>query len=418
MDGDLAQRALPLAAATACGLIIGLERGWHQRDIAAGGRVAGWRTFALLGLLGGLAAQLPPVVAATLLLVAGLVLHAGFKAGLTLEQRSATTAIAAVATLAIGYVAVAGGQALALGVAAGCFVLLNARGGLHRLLRTVDETEVDAIARFLVVALVVLPLLPDEAMGPFEAWNPRRIWMVVVMVAGLSFAGYVAARRWGAGRGLLVVAASGALVSSTAVTVDYARRIRQDADAAPVLVAGIALASFVMFMRVQAITLALAPWALPSLALVLAPASTSAAAMAFVAYRRQAGQKAPSFSLGNPLAFGSALSLAATVAVLSVAARWALLRFGGQGMAVVVALTGLMDVDAAVLTLSGLPRTAVDPALAGTLIAGAVLANTLVKAIMALVLAPGRGGLRAATPMLVAFAASGTALAAWWWRAI
>jgi uncharacterized membrane protein (DUF4010 family) len=413
MAGNAIDVGLGLATALACGMIVGLERGWRQRNEPEGSRVAGWRTFALFGLLGGLAGIVPWAIGGALVLAAGLVIHAGYRSGVTAVVRSATTAIVGLVTIAIGYVAVTIDRSLSLGCATACLVLLNARSTLHALLRGVEEAEVDAIARFLLVALVVLPLLPDQSMGPFGAWNPRRIWMVVVMVSGLSFAGYAATRRWGRERGLLLVAASGALVSSTAVTVDYARKLREQPEAAPTLIAGIALASLVMFLRVQAITLALAPWAWPTLGLILAPGVIVAAVLALLAWRRQEGQPAPSFRLGNPLAFGSALALAAMVAVLSVAARWALARFGDQGMAVVLALTGLMDVDAAVLTLSGLPQGSIDAGLAGALLAGPVLANTLVKAGMAMAIAPGRAGLRAAAPLLLAFAASAIALGAW-----
>jgi uncharacterized membrane protein (DUF4010 family) len=413
MTADFSQQAVALAAALGAGLLVGLERGWRQRDRPDGSRAAGFRTFGLLGLAGGLAGLLPDALAAVVALVAGLVVVAGYRAEAEGPSRSATTAVAGLLTIAIGIVATRIGPGLALGAAAACFALLNARATLHGLLRGMGEEEIDAVARFLLVALVVLPLLPDAQYGPYDAWNPRRIWLVVVLVAGLSFAGYAASRRWGGERGLLVVAASGALVSSTAVTVDYARRMRAEPERQGALVAGIALASVVMFLRVQAITLALAPMALPALALALAPATVVAVVFAALACRRQHGMPAAAVKLGNPLDFRPALGLAAMVAVLSVAARWALATFGGNGMATVLALTGMMDVDAAVITLAGLPPGAVDPGLAGLLLAGPVLANTLVKAGMAMVLAPGRAGLKAALPLLASFAASALAVGLW-----
>lgn len=410
-----ASGATGLAAALAAGLLVGLERGWSQRNRADGTRVSGWRTFGLLGLIGGIAGLLPDTPAAATVLGAALIVAAGYRADATVAARSATTAVAGVLTIVIGVMATRFGPAIALGAAAASFALLSARGTLHGLLRGMSEAEIDAVARFVLVALVVLPILPDAQFGPYDALNPRRIWKVVVLVAGLSFAGYAASRRWGGSRSLLIVALTGALVSSTAVTADYARRMRDEPGRQNALAAGIALASVVMFVRVQAITLALAPAAWPGLGLALAPATMAAGGFGFLAWRRQDAEPAASdaLQLGNPLDFRPAIGLAALVAGLSVAARWALTTFGDGGMATVLTLTGLMDVDAAVLTLAGLPAGTLAPSLAGLLLAGPILANTLVKAAIAMVLAPGRAGLRAALPLLVAFAASAIGLGLW-----
>lgn len=411
MNG-IEEHVLPsLAAATFAGLIVGVERGWSQRGRAAGTRVAGVRTFGLLGLVGGLAGILPDSIAAALVLGAGLLLVVGYRSEADAPGRSATTAVAGLVTLALGLTAVRAGPTLALGGAAVAFALLASRQALHRALVGLSATEIEAASRFLLIALLVLPLLPDKAFGPFDAWNPRKIWMVVVIVAGLSFAGYVAARRWGAKRGLLLVAATGAIVSSTAVTADFARRLRNEPEARGALVAGIALASIIMFVRVQVLTLVLVPSVLPGLALALAPATLVATGFAVVAWRGQGAASDGEVQLGNPLDFRPALLLAAMVAVFSLIARWALVRYGDAGIAAVLALTGMMDVDAAVLTLAGLAPGTLDPYQAGLLLAGPVLANTLAKALMAMVIAPGRDGLRAAAPLLASLVASGAGVA-------
>lgn len=407
MTGTEAQLWPALAAATLAGLIVGVERGWSQRLRPAGTRVAGVRTFGLLGFVGGLAGCLPDGVAAALVLGAGLLLVVGYRSEADAPGRSATTAVAGVLTLALGMVAVRVGPTLALGGAAAVFALLASRPVLHRALVGLSAIEIEAAARFLLIALLALPLLPDRAYGPFDAWNPHRIWLVVVIVAGLSFAGYAAARRWGTRRGLLLVAATGAIVSSTAVTADYARRLRSEPEAQGALVAGIAIASIVMFLRVQVLTLVLVPRVLPSLALALAPATLVAAVFALSAWCHQAATAGGEVKLGNPLDFRPALVLAAMVALFSLIARWALARYGSTGMGAVLALTGMMDVDAAVMTLAGLAPGTLGDDRAGLLLAGPVLANTLVKAVMAMGIAPGRAGVRAATPLLAALAASG-----------
>jgi uncharacterized membrane protein (DUF4010 family) len=399
-----------LIAATAAGLLIGLERGWRQRAQDAGTRVAGFRTFGLIGLIGGIAGLASDPVAAALGLGVAATLAVGYWKSAREDALSATTTIAGVLTFGIGLAALRLSPGIALAAAAGSYIILSARRSMHALLRGLTEAEIEGVARFALVALVILPLLPDAAYGPYDAWNPRRIWMVVVLVTGLSFAGYVAARRFGADRGILIVALTGSLVSSTAVTADLARRLRKEPESRRALTAGIALASIVMFVRVQILVLVLIPRALPTLALAMAPATMVAGALAFLAWRRQRAEPAPPVPLGNPFDFGPALLLAAMVAILSLVARWALERFGGEGLAVVLGLTGLMDVDAAVLTLAGLPQAALDNATAGIVLAVPVLANTAIKGIIAVVIARGRDGIRASLPLFASLAASAAGL--------
>lgn len=392
----------PLALALAVGLLVGLERGWQARGAEAGTRVAGFRTFGLLGLAGGLAALLPLPLAA--ILVAGgvaLVVAGYVRASAEPHGRSATGALAGLLTLALGWLAASGNGVEALAVAAVMTLVLASRGRLHELLRGISEAEMEAVARFAIVALVILPVMPDRPVGPLDAWNPRQLWLVVVLVLGLSFLGYVLARRLGPGNGLLVTAAVGALVSSTAVTAAYARHLKAPQAPASALAAGIAIASAVMFARVLLLTGLLAPTALPALLLVLVPALLGQLVLAWWLVRR-AGASGPAgpVKLGNPLDFPPALALAAMVAGLILASRWLLARFGGLGIGVLLTLTGLADVDAAILTLSQLPAGAVAPWTAGLLLALPVIGNSLWKAGLTLAIAGGRRGWPAAWPVL------------------
>ncbi|MCW2383124.1 MULTISPECIES: MgtC/SapB family protein [unclassified Sphingobium] len=414
MSLALSPSLLGLLAALAAGLLIGLERGWTQRDKQAGQRVAGFRTFALIGFAGGLSALLPEMIAAIMALGVVGALLIGFGQAIRDDQLSATTIVAALLTFAIGYAAVALSAAIALAAAGAAFVLLSARHSMHALLRGLTEGEIEGVARFALVALVVLPLLPDANYGPYDAWNPRQIWMVVVLVAGLSFAGYVVARRFGSSRGVLMMALTGAIVSSTAVTAWYARRLRTEPELRGVLTAGIAIATIVMFVRVQVLTAILVPRALPTLALVLAPALVVSAIMALLVWRRDDSPDGAPVKLGNPFDFGPALMLAGFVAVFSLVARWALDVWGDEGIAVVIGLTGFMDVDAAVLTLAGLPAQTLDNATAGFILAAPVFANTAVKGVMALVLAGGRNGIVASAPLFASLLASLAGAALFW----
>jgi len=409
---EIAHPYLPLIASIAVGLLVGLERGWTQRDFGRGRRVAGFRTFGLIGLLGGIGGLAPDMVAAALGIGVAAVLTVGYFRSADQDHLSATTTLAGLLTFAAGFCATWVSPTLGLAAGAAIFAILSARQSMHALLRGMDESEIEGVSRFLLVALIILPLLPNAAYGPYEAWNPRNIWMVVVFVMGLSFAGYAVSRRFGRDRGILLVALTGAIVSSTAVTADYARRLRDEPEARGTLSAGIAIASIVMFVRVQLVALALIPRALPTLALTMAPATLVGVAFALIAWRRH-GKAGDGVAISNPLGFGPALMLAALVAGLSLAARWALVHFGQQGMAVVLTLTGISDVDAAVMTMAGLPRALLDDRAAGLILGSAVLANTLAKAVMTMVIGWGHGGIKATLPLLAALATAAISLAAW-----
>jgi uncharacterized membrane protein (DUF4010 family) len=403
-----------LGLSLAIGLLIGVERGWRLRDEKPGTRVAGFRTFGLAGLLGGVAGLVPVAIGAIILLVAGVMLAIGyFRQSRDPESLSATNALVTLLTMLLGLLATTGYSVPALVAAATATLLLSMREQFHRWLKGMSPTEIQSVGRFALIALVILPLLPDQRYGPFDAWNPRQIWLVVVLVSGLSFAGYVATRRLGSTKGLLMTALCGAIVSSTAVTAAFARRLKTDREAEGALIAGIALASVVMFVRVLLLTFLLAPRALQSLAWTMIPATLVALGLAALALRRMPDQAdTGEVKLGNPLDLTAAFGLAALVAVLAVASRWAAERFGDAGIAVLLSLTGLADVDAAVITLAGLPPEMLDGRTAGLVLASPVLINTAFKGVLALGIAPGHVGWRAAMPLFASVLAAGAALAA------
>jgi uncharacterized membrane protein (DUF4010 family) len=402
----------PLALALAIGLLIGIERGWRARDAEAGTRVAGFRTFGLLGLLGGLGAVLPGKLGLALLAAGAALVVVGYaRAAGEPHERSATAAIAGLLTIGLGYLAASGARVEALAAAAAVTLVLASRERLHAMLRGVSATEIEAIGRFAIVALVILPLMPDRGLGPYASLNPRQLWFVVVLVLGLNFVGYAAARRLGAGRGLLVTAAAGALVSSTAVTLAYARRLKAPGAPAAALAAGISMASLILFARVLILTAVLAGFALPGLARVVVPALLAQGAILGLLLRRGPhGVAEAEVALGNPLDFRPALVLAGLIALFSIAGHWALERFGGLGAGALLTLTGMMDVDAAIIALRTFPQGALTPLAAGYLLSLPVLANTLWKAGLAVAVA-GRSGWRAAWPLVASAGAGGLVLA-------
>lgn len=396
---------LPLAYALAIGLLIGLERGWVSRGVRAGTRVAGVRTHGLLGLAGGIAGILPTAAAVTILLIAGLIILAGYvRQSRDGEALSATAAVVALIALALGMFATLGHEVEALAVAAATMALLTMRGTLHGLLRGLTETEMRAAARFAIMVLVLLPVLPDRAMGPYDFFNPHQLMLVVVLVTGLSFASYLLSRRLGAARGDLLVAGLGALVSSTAVTAALARRLASLGQPSGSLDAGIALASAISVARVIILIAILAPRALQPVGMSLGPATVMLVAATWWARRGASDYNIPEVELHNPLELRTALSLAMLVAITSLASRWALATFGNIGAGGVLAIIGLADVDAAVLSFAALPDAAISPAMAGVVLALPVTLNMLLKTILTLTLAGRGAGRRAAVPLAAASA--------------
>ncbi len=411
--GDLSGLALGLAL----GLLIGIQRGWVLRKDPSGTRFAGIRTYALLGLMGAIAGALQERAEglATILLAAtaALVLIGYWRSTQRDSKISGTASVTSLLTVACGFMAGSGEGALATAASGVMVLILALRSQLHGWIASLDEVEVIAIARFALIALVILPLLPDTPLGPFGAWRPRQLWMVVVLVSGFSFLGYIASRKLGASRGTIATAAAGSAVSSTAVTAALATRLRNDEEDPAILYAGIAAASAVMFLRVMVLTWALARFALPTFALFAVPgmlASLFATALFLVRMRSAPHRTGQSVPIRNPFDIGPALWLMVLVMVLSVAARWVLSRYGDAGLAVVLALTGTVDVDSAIITMGNLPRGTLSPHAAGLVLLPPVLLNTLFKAGTAITIAGWRKAWPAAATLVASAAVSGAAL--------
>ena len=387
-----AEEALRIGASLAAGLLIGVERGWTQRDREPGSRVAGIRTFTLLCLAGGLAGLLgakgQALVAGAIAIGGAAVMVIGY-ANVAGERHDATTAVAGVVTLAIGYLAGVGSVGLALALGAATVLVLAMRDELHGLVGRLAEADVKALARFSVIALAVLPFLPDEPMGPYGAWNPAKLWWVVVLVTGFSFVGYVANRIFGARHGTIATALIGGAYSSTAVTQSLAQRLGsgENGGAEP---AGIALASAVMYLRVILLVAILANRMLLQFVIVVVPALAVAWLAGWWLYRKAPTCEGPS-PPGNPIALLPALGFLLFVAVAAVVARWAEGSFGQEGIAVLLLIMGSMDVDAAIVTAGGLPPQAISAELAALALCGTILANMSVKLGVTLAYARGRG---------------------------
>ena len=268
-------------------------------------------------------------------------------------------------------------------------MLLALKQETHHLIDRLDEDDVKALARYAVIAGAVLPFLPSGHYGPLGAWDPRNLWLVVVIVTGFSFLGYAANRMFGERHGTIATAVIGGLYSSTAVTQSLAQRLGRVkvGGAEP---AGIALATSVMYVRVLILVGVLATRILVPFAIIMLPAILVGVAAGWWLYRKSPRSDAP-IAPGNPIALLPALGFVIFVAVAAVAVAWAQNRFGQQGIALLLLIAGSMNVDVAIVTAGGLPPQAIAPGLAAIALAGTIVANMCVKIGVTIVYARAKG---------------------------
>ena len=386
-----AQEALGAGVGLAIGALVGLERGFKLRDQKEGTRVAGVRTFTLIGLgagLAGIIALKQPIAAGTVIVAILAYLAIAYAPRLQ-AKGDATSPVAAAVTVAAAFLAGLGSVGLALAAAAVLVFILALKDDIHEFVDRLDQKDIRALARFGIIALAVLPFLPDQPMGPYDAWNPSKLWWVVILVTGFSFAGYVANRIFGERHGTVATALIGGAYSSTAVTQSLAQRLGSE-DGAGAEPAGIALASAVMYLRVIVLVAILANRMLLPFVMVIAPALVVAWGAGWWLYRKAETGKSVA-PPGNPIALLPALGFVAFVAVAAVIARWAQGTFGEQGIAVLLFLMGSMDVDASIVTAGGLPPQAIGAQLAAIAIGGTVVANMAVKIGVTLAFAKSKG---------------------------
>jgi len=410
-----AQQALSVGTGLIAGMLVGLERGFKLRSQREGHRVAGVRTFSLLGLgsgFAGLVSSKQPFAAGAIIL--GMLVFLAIAYAPRLRAKGdATSPIAAAATIAAAFLGGMGSIGLALACTASIVIILAMRDELHGFVGKLDEADVKALARFVVIALGVLPFLPNQPMGPYGAWNPWKLWWVVVLVTGFSFMAYVANRIFGARRGTIATALIGGAYSSTAVTQSLAQRLGSK-EAGGAEAAGIALASAVMYLRVILLVAFFAPRILPAFVLVVAMPLLVAWAVGWWLYRKASSCEGPS-PPGNPIALGPAFGFLLFIAAAAVVARWAEGRFGEQGIAVLLLIMGSMDVDAAIVTAGGLPAEAIAAVLAALALGGTILANMSVKLGITIAYARGKGA-TAALALGASMAALAVSLVVGWFR--
>ncbi|QGM21553.1 DUF4010 domain-containing protein [Spiribacter sp. 2438] len=394
-----AEHWLGLGAALAVGLVIGLERGWWLRQAAEGHRVAGVRTIALIALSGGvaglIAAHLGVVIVVAVFLVLGVLLLLGYRrtfrrngdAGITTEVSSVLAFLLGVlATTGYPLPAIAGGVITAL--------LLGTKPGLHALMHQLDGPEVRAILQLALISAVILPLLPAEGYGPWNALNPYEIWLMVVLISAIGFSGHFAVRLMGPRRGVLYTGLFAGLASSTALTLALSRAGRDQPRLQPLFAGAVAIASTTMFPRILLLVGLVSPALLPALYLpigLLTVAGLLGVAWLVSRAPADAGEQGHPpmhrpFELATALRFG--VFLVGIVLLAEAFRRWA----GDAGIYLLAAISGLSDVDAITLSLGRMAGGDLTPEVAARGIVLAAIANTLVKLGLAVVIARGQMG--------------------------
>ncbi|MEQ1777587.1 MAG: MgtC/SapB family protein [Nitrosomonas sp.] len=351
LNGELA--ALPhFLTSLAIGLLIGLER-----ERSPGSR-AGLRTFALVALFGTLAAMLSeeanmPWLLLGGLLIVGLMTIAAYSRAKDDSADPGTTTVAAILVCyGLGAAVWYGNDTLAIMLAIITTVLLYFKTELHGITEKLSRRDLISILQFAVLTFIILPILPDKNYGPYEAINPYQIWLMVVLISGVSLAGYVALQFIGP-RHSAVLGLFGGLVSSTATTLVYARRSAESQNFVPLAAVVILLANLTVLIRLTIVSTVASPSILPHLLPILGSGFLLGSGItAYWWYQLQQQSELPVPEIKNPTEIGTAAAFGLIYGIVLFSSAWLSDIAGSSGLYAVALISGLTDVDA--ITLSSL----------------------------------------------------------------
>ncbi|UCV17433.1 MgtC/SapB family protein [Ferribacterium limneticum] len=403
---ELAAPVEAFATALGIGLLIGMER--ERRPDAA----AGLRTFALVAMLGCLFALLgektggPWLLVTGLLVISGSMVASNFSAQQEEQYRGFTSEAAIIVTYGLGAAVWFGYSTLAVMLAITTTVLLYFKAELRQFSERTTPKDINSILQFAVLSLVILPILPSEDFGPYNAINPRQVWYMVVLISGLALSGYLALRIVGARHGAALLGIFGGLASSTATTMMFSRHARDHADLIHMSAIVILIANVMVMIRLWLVASVVAPSLATQIAIVFACGIVPGVAMALYRWKvlSDAGDL-PMPEVKNPTEMRTAVSFGLLYAVVVLASAWLQDIAGSSGLYIVALVSGLTDADASVL--STLRMFNLDKVVSGDAVIAvtlALLANLVFK--IGLVLSIGGGKLaRHALPGLFAIGA-------------
>ena len=385
-DLDLALR---FGAALGLGLLLGLER---ERKDDAELLFGGVRTFALIALLGAVGAFMERelnqgwlVVAAFIAL--GALVVVSYATTAARGEVGITTEVTALLAFIVGVLC--GWEKIGVASVATvlCLLLLNLKDFLHGLARRVELADVEATLKFAVISVIILPLLPNETFGPppLDVINPYKIWLMVVLIAGLNFLGYLLVKVLGNEHGLVLTGILGGLVSSTAVTLSFSQRSRREPAMSSAFVLAIVVAWTIMFVRVVVVVGLINRSLAASLALALGCMAAAGLLVSLVLWRRSRAHETGVVTAGaNPFDLSEAIKFGLLFGIVTVVAKAAEVYLGATGLYLAGAVAGATDVDAIALSMANRATTTPESIkIAAYTIVIAVISNTLVKAGMA-----------------------------------
>ncbi|MDZ7705730.1 MAG: MgtC/SapB family protein [Trueperaceae bacterium] len=400
--------------ASLLGFLIGLER--ERKRELRGSIFAGVRTFPLIALLGALSGQLSKTAGTAVIVIAlgalSVLLALAYWRATGDERVGGTSEIAALVTFGLGVLAGLGAFVAALAGAVITTGTLSLRQELHRFASAIDDQDLFATVQFAAIAIIVLPLVPDQTYGPWGVWNPRTIWILVVLISGVSFVGYVAAKLVGTRRGIGLSGVLGGLASSTAVTLSFSHQSRRDDGLSRLLAVGVLSASAIMVPRVLVILSVVAPSVIVPLLVPYSALFLVTVAGAVVAYRFGAAPQIKETPLANPFRLRAALQFGLLFALVLLVARAAREFLGDSGVYLASALAGVTQLDAITLTLGRQLEGGLELSVAVRGLALAAASNSLFKGVLALTTGAKRFGRTVFVTLLVAAAAC--VASAWW----
>jgi uncharacterized membrane protein (DUF4010 family) len=384
------QLALRLGAAIGLGLLLGFER---ERKRDAELLFGGVRTFALIALLGALGTFVERQTGQSWLIIAGFIAVAAlvvmsYATTAARGEVGITTEISALLSFIVGALCGWGEVGIASVATVVCLLLLTLKDFLHRLARRVEPADLEATLTFAVISVIILPLLPNESFGPppINVINPYKIWLMVVLIAGLNFLGYVLVKVLGNEHGVVLTGILGGLVSSTAVTLSFAERSRREPHMSGAFVLAIIVAWTIMFIRVVAIVGLVNSGLAGGLASALGWMAAAGLVISLIIWHRTRSHETGVVTAGaNPFELSEAIKFGLLFGVMTVLAKGAEFYWGTAGVYLAGALAGIADVDAISLSMANLSM--ISPGnvkVAEQTIILAVISNTFVKSGIAL----------------------------------
>lgn len=371
------------------GFLIGLQREMHTIYSNKTQDFGGARTFSMISLFGYLSAWFSTFFPYFFLIASvmmGLLLIAAYIVNsISIAEKGATTEFAALVTFVIGGMLNYSLPIFSVFITIIVLFVLNIKDTVREYEQTITKKDLSAAILFMIMTFVILPILPDRAIDPMGLVNFYRIWIMVVLVAGISFFGYIAIRILGSTHGIGVAGLFGGLVSSTAVAMSMARRVHENGFLAKNLALGIALASSMMLIRAGIEMWVINPAITRLFILPIVMGSLFGYGYIAMLYFTSKRENIPqNIEFKNPFDLKEALIMGvvfgATLALITLSNRY----IGDMGVYAVALLSGIADVDAIILSLSSLAKNGLSPATAQYGILIAIISNTLAKAALVL----------------------------------